>query len=212
MNDPLIEIMTRRRSVRRFKPEPPTDEQVKLLVEAAISAPSAGNKQPWRFIVVKQKDTIQQAAEQVEQECARIEALVDPMFRDDYRGYAQNFLLFRQAPLLMVPIFRPIPGLSRIIESRTPEAEKDRRYLRSLEHHSALVSVSMALQNLLLRAEDMGLGACCLAGPLIAPDKLRNLFRVPHGWHIALLVALGEKDEKPRYPGRKPAQAVIKWL
>ena len=53
----VIEAIRTRRSIRRFKSEPLPEEHLKKILEAAQQAPSAGNKQPWRFIVVSDSDT-----------------------------------------------------------------------------------------------------------------------------------------------------------
>lgn len=50
----LLEALRTRRSVRRWTAEPIRDEQLKGLVEAAASAPSAGNSQPWTFIIIRE--------------------------------------------------------------------------------------------------------------------------------------------------------------
>ncbi|NLX43718.1 MAG: nitroreductase family protein [Chloroflexi bacterium] len=42
-----------RRSIRQFKDAPVTPEQVTLLLQAAMAAPSAGNRKPWHFVVVR---------------------------------------------------------------------------------------------------------------------------------------------------------------
>lgn len=44
-----------RRSIRKYTEQPVPDEAVKELLEAAMSAPSAGNQQPWQFIVIKDR-------------------------------------------------------------------------------------------------------------------------------------------------------------
>ena len=46
------EAIHTRRSIRRFQAQPVPDEQVKKLLAAAMSAPSAGNQQPWQFVVI----------------------------------------------------------------------------------------------------------------------------------------------------------------
>ena len=58
----IYEVMKARRSVRRFKPEAPDRSQVERLIEAAVTAPSASNKQPWRFLVVESADRREQVA------------------------------------------------------------------------------------------------------------------------------------------------------
>ncbi len=49
----VIEAIQNRRSIRKFKPDPVPDELIHQMLEAARLAPSAGNRQPWRFQVVK---------------------------------------------------------------------------------------------------------------------------------------------------------------
>lgn len=54
----LNSIMTRT-SIRNYMEKPVENEKIELMLRAAMSAPSAGNKQPWRFVVVKDKNTLQ---------------------------------------------------------------------------------------------------------------------------------------------------------
>jgi nitroreductase len=49
----LFEVIQHRSSIRSFTSEPVSEQEVTTLLEAAIKAPSAGNLQPWRFIVVR---------------------------------------------------------------------------------------------------------------------------------------------------------------
>jgi nitroreductase len=49
VDDPIL----RRRSIRKYTDEPVTDEHVEALLRAAMAAPSAGNQQPWQFVVVR---------------------------------------------------------------------------------------------------------------------------------------------------------------
>jgi len=48
----LIEVLATRRSVRQFRDRPVADEHIRAIIEAAMLAPSAGNQQPWHFVVV----------------------------------------------------------------------------------------------------------------------------------------------------------------
>jgi nitroreductase len=51
-----LEVIKTRKSIRRYKPEPIPDEDLLKILEAARIAPSAGNKQPWRFVVVRDEE------------------------------------------------------------------------------------------------------------------------------------------------------------
>ena len=54
MDDPVLT----RRSIRAYTAEPVSDGQIEALLRAAMAAPSAGNQQPWRFVVVTDHDTL----------------------------------------------------------------------------------------------------------------------------------------------------------
>ncbi|HHY61000.1 MAG TPA: nitroreductase family protein [Clostridia bacterium] len=54
-----MDVIFERRSIRRFTAERVSDDQVKKLLQAAMAAPSAGNQQPWEFIVVRDKATFE---------------------------------------------------------------------------------------------------------------------------------------------------------
>ncbi|MBC9784652.1 nitroreductase family protein [Heliobacterium chlorum] len=53
-----MDAILSRRSVRKYTDQPVSDELVKELLEAAMSAPSAGNEQPWHFIVIKDRQLL----------------------------------------------------------------------------------------------------------------------------------------------------------
>lgn len=52
----LFEVIEKRRSIRKYKPEPVANEDLKRILEAGRLAPSGGNRQPWFFIVVREKE------------------------------------------------------------------------------------------------------------------------------------------------------------
>jgi nitroreductase len=52
-----IEAIMGRRSIRRYTDEPVTDEQLDTLLRAAMAAPSAGNQQPWHFVVLRSPES-----------------------------------------------------------------------------------------------------------------------------------------------------------
>jgi len=55
-----IEAILTRRSIRKYSGKPVSDEIVKQLLRAAMQAPSAANEQPWQFIVIKERKTLNQ--------------------------------------------------------------------------------------------------------------------------------------------------------
>jgi len=58
-----LEAIVSRRSIRAYTGEPVADELIEVILHAAMAAPSAGNQQPWRFIVMKDRAVLDAAAE-----------------------------------------------------------------------------------------------------------------------------------------------------
>lgn len=52
----VFETIQKRRSIRKYKPEPVSEEKLKIILEAARLAPSGGNRQPWKFVVVRKPE------------------------------------------------------------------------------------------------------------------------------------------------------------
>lgn len=59
----LTEAILSRRSIRRYTSEPVSDDLVEKLLRAAMSAPSAGNEQPWHFVVIRDRKTMERIQE-----------------------------------------------------------------------------------------------------------------------------------------------------
>ncbi|RLG97765.1 nitroreductase [Candidatus Bathyarchaeota archaeon] len=59
----LFEVIEKRRSIRSYKPNPIPNEHLKKILEAARLAPSGKNRQPWRFVVVRDAERKERLAE-----------------------------------------------------------------------------------------------------------------------------------------------------
>jgi nitroreductase len=206
----ILELMQNRRSVRRFKPEVPPDADILKLIEAAVAAPSASNKQPWRFLIAKKKNHFEIIARAVDKARQHYISLLSPEYRSEFANYSVHFMSFQNAPIIILPIYRAFQGISALVKEKFPE--KKMAFLRTYEHNTALMGVSLAIQNILLMSEAIGLGACCMTGPLIARVEIEKGLLVPKGWQIAAVIAVGYPDEKPEPPGRKKLEMVTRWL
>jgi len=54
----VLEALHTRRSIRHYKPDPVPEETINAILSAAMMAPSAGNQQPWQFIVIRRRDLL----------------------------------------------------------------------------------------------------------------------------------------------------------
>ena len=94
-----LEAIRKRRSVRSFTGEPIPREDIEMIVDAGRLAATGGNKQPWDFIVITEKATIDRlkiAAEWMNKAGAIIAVVVDPASRwwvEDGSAAIENILL-----------------------------------------------------------------------------------------------------------------------
>lgn len=206
----IEEIMRSRRSIRRFKPQSLDRKLVEELIDIAITAPSASNKQPWRFFATDNKEVINLMATAVESSVERIARHIDKGFMETFQAYGDYFVRFREAPVVIVAAFREIVVLSNLVDS-TLEQE-DLENIRIMEFNSGLASISLAIENMLLYGHSIGLGASCMTGPLVALKKLKSIMGIPLSWHIAAVIAVGYPDEEPKITTRKSASTVLRWV
>lgn len=206
----LEDLLRSRRSVRRFKPEAPDEALVERVIELATLAPSASNKQPWRFIVVAHRGTIEAMAAAVREAVAIVAEHVPAESLEAFRAYGDYFTRFEAAPVVIVPIFRGHTVLSNLVGAGLGPDLVD--LIAVMERDSGLIGTSLALMNLLLAAESEGLGASAMTGPLLAAPRLKQLCGVPDSWGIVALVPLGHPDEKPKPTDRKPAEKMTRWI
>lgn len=103
----VFEAISKRRSIRKFKPDIISDEDLDKILEAGRLAPSAGNRQPWRFVVVKDRETRKKLAELADRQTfvgdapVVIAAFGDP--EDSPRGYRQDpMIAYKQDPMIAV--------------------------------------------------------------------------------------------------------------
>jgi nitroreductase len=206
----IEELMTTRRSVRSFRDDAPPDELIERVLSLAITAPSASNKQPWRFIVVKNPDAIAEMAAAVRAAVETIAAHVPPASEAAFRAYGEYFTRFERAPVVIVPIHKGHRVLSHLVDGSLDDAMRSN--IEVMERESGLVGTALALMNLLLAAHHAGLGASAMTGPLVAVGELKAILHVPSSWGVVAVVPLGYPDEEPRRTERKPLESVLRWM
>ncbi|WP_322788914.1 nitroreductase family protein [Paraburkholderia rhynchosiae] len=176
-----------RRSVRRYKADAVDPETVEDLLRAAIAAPSAHNRQPWRFAVIDSFDRKAALATSMG-ERLRIDRLRDgddegDVERDVERSYARIV----SAPVIVV--------VCMTMEDMDvyPDPVRSR-----CEHLMAVQSTAMAGANLLLAAHAVGLGGCWLCAPLFCPDVIGQVLGLPAHWQAQGMVTLGYPSADPK--------------
>ncbi len=196
----LYRIIQGRRSIRRFDRSPIPSEVLQRVLEAATMAPSAHNRQPWRFVILTTMED-KLCLANVLGELLGEDRLADG---DDpgqiERDVAQSIERITSAPVVVITC------LSMEDMDVYPEGRRN-----SAEYAMAVQSVSMAAQNLLLAAHAEGLGACWLCAPLFAQDLVQEELSLPEGWEPQGLIVLGYPAEAGKERPRRPMEEVSLW-
>jgi nitroreductase len=199
----LERLMQNRRSIRQFLREKVPSAWIERLLIAASSAPSASNRQPYRFMVVERPETIAQMVSAVEAALRSSEGASVFRERVELHEYGKHFSAFGSAPLVVVVFFR-----ENGFQSHQETSKTDVDPLTAVREN--LSSAAAAIQQLLLAAHAMGLGACWMTGPCLAEKELMALLKAPPGLRLAAIVPIGypvTSVEAPRR--RKLSQLVI---
>ncbi|UCH93105.1 MAG: nitroreductase family protein [Candidatus Aminicenantes bacterium] len=200
----LLKIIKERRSIREFTKAKINDEEITILIDAARYAPSNSNRQAWKFIILKSDRIKSEIAEAVKEKTVKIkQGIEDKEFLDMFGDYTKYFLVFSRAPIVIIVLYKT--GLS-IVDHVLPGVDAGAG-IRKVE--SELISVSMAMQNLLLAAHAMGLGACCMTSPLVAYAEIKRILDIRPPFEIAALIPIGKYEKQPEPVSRKRVDRII---
>ncbi len=197
--DSFVALAQSRRSLRRYTPHPVPPGLIQQVLTAGAWAPSAHNRQPWRFAVVQSDDQKHHLARSMG---ARLradlqadhvpQAVID---QDVNRSYERITL----APVLIV--------LCLTMADMDTYPDHDRQHA---ERIMAVQSVAMAGQNLLLAAHSAGLGACWMCAPLFCPDVVRHALDLSPTWEAQGMITMGYPDQQRSRP-RHPLTSRVVW-
>ncbi|MBI5103335.1 MAG: nitroreductase [Nitrospirae bacterium] len=161
----ILEIIKKRRSVRKFSDVPVADEMITQILEAGRWAPSGLNNQPWRFAVVTNRVIISEISK--------------------LTHYSKVVLASR----VLVPVF--------LDTEKSYHREKD------------IQAVGACLQNMLLEAQSLGLGAVWLGEIIKSDGQIRGILGLQGGLELMAVLAVGHPAESPRQTTRKDLKELI---
>ena len=186
-----LDAITQRRSIRKFKPDPLPEETLQVIINAGIQAPSGKNRQPWRFIIVKE-----------DQRPAMLSILREGIAKHKAEGddtgsseYSANIM--ESAPVTVF-VFNPdglAPWLAHSIDQNFTELVDTQ-------------SIGAAIQNMLLAAQELGLGSLWICDVFYAYETLCSWLD-EKGQMIAA-VSFGYPAESPAARPRKSYSELVK--
>jgi nitroreductase len=184
----LFEVVRSQRAHRRFTADPVPDALVEQVLEAATFAPSAENRQPWVFVVVRDPGGR-----------ARIGELVRRAWEGGARARSAERL---PAGMLADVDHGATGGLAEAPVVVVVGADTGDVHRRALE-----ASIFPAVQNLLLAATALGLGSALVTLPLAFPAELAEIVALPDHVRPVAVVPLGVPARRLGPPRRQPVSA-----
>jgi nitroreductase len=195
LEEATLKVIQDRRSIRDYSPDPVSDKDLDLILEAARQAPSGENAQPWRFIIVKDEETRKKlgtiaaggsgrrftaefVTNKMQERFASLEdeAKKKAAFEKLTSGQVSAFLT--NAPVSLVVI-----------------GKKD---VWDLPYDT-----SAAIENILLMVTALDLGACWVIAPCIDirdEEKIKKLLAIPEGYKAISIISIGHptRPHRPR--------------
>jgi len=194
----IHDAISSRRSIRQYSGDDVSLDTVRRLIGIAVMAPSAHNRQPWRFVVVRDADIKLRLAD------AMGVRLKNDRTRDGddaaviERDVARSRLRMSEAAIILA-ICLTMEEMDRYPDERRNRAE----FLMAVQ------STAMAVENLMVAASGEGLGTCWMCAPLFCPDVVRAVLELPAAWEPQALVTLGRPAGVAKQKPRKPLDEVV---
>jgi nitroreductase len=208
----MLDWLRSRRSVRTFRAEPLGREVLERVMLAATTAPSNTNRQPWRFAVVTSERQRRALSTAVRERAEEMKALIRRGHHaEDFGNYGDFFHEpLESAAAIVVPQYREYPDLiANLLESGGADPKS---FHTASAMQAELCSTSAACMALLLQSHAEGLGACWMAGPMVAKDRIGALLDIREPWRMVGAIALGWPAEAPQTQPRKGLDRVVSWF
>ncbi|MFN7825989.1 MAG: nitroreductase family protein [Pseudobdellovibrionaceae bacterium] len=193
----FYKLLEQRRSIRKFKKEPPRREVIERILAAAVQAPSGKNRQNWRFIVVSGEKR-DQYLKYSQKSWLGIKDILQKRLRPSLYDFTERFFYtLGDAPYIVFAYSHNTP---------------DERY------HTSIGSVYMAVENLNLACLVEGLGCCTMGAPLEIKEEVDQFLGVT-AWpeykagelELLCAIVIGYPDHEPPKAPRQ-LEGRIHWL
>jgi nitroreductase len=202
----IFEAIHSRRTTRAFRPDPVPPELVEKAIDAARVAPSGNNRQPWEFVVITDPSIIQELAITWSGAAKRFFAsLTETQIDQHFAHQPTDFKGSRWASAsLSGEAYRYAYGAPVVIVVLVSHPEIHENY----------PSAFLAIQNLLLAARALGLGAVVTTRSVAHPEDaeaVRRLLGAPEEYLPVAVVPMGYPSKAPGPIRRRALEDVLHW-
>lgn len=195
----FFDVVSTQRAIRHLKPDPIPDETLRRILEAAICAPSGGNRQSWSFVVIRD---------------AELRETVAAHYREAYFTELFNLPYYRDALAAA-----PASPLGKVIASSRHlaehMAEAPALILACLDTRGMSpgitqgASIYPAVQNILLAARALGIGSTLTTIHRFRDRQIKELLRIPPEVETVALIPLGYPLGRFGPAPRRPLEEVV---
>jgi F420 biosynthesis protein FbiB-like protein len=197
----LHDFLRSRRSTRRFQPREINRATINRILETATHAPSAHNRQPWRFAALTGPGPKFRLGETMAAEFRR-DLAADGLPEPEIEALvSRSKSRIREAPLVIV-LCLDMSEMDIYPDEKRQQAER----------LMAVQSTALAGLQLQLAAHAEGLGSVWVCAPLFAPGAVRDALTLPETWEPQGMFFMGYPDGEPKAKELKPLNKVIKYI
>lgn len=175
----MIEI-EKRRSIRKYKDKMVEKDKLQKILKSAMFAPSGSNTQPWNFIVVTSKETKEKLAK-----------------------VNNNQQWLAKAPVMIVCV---ADINSRIKDTREIYLNEESP---EFELKQIIRDTAIAIEHIVLQAENLGLGTCWTAW--FKQAEVRPILNIPNDKFVVCVLTVGYADENPKQRPRKSLDKIVRY-
>jgi nitroreductase len=184
-----ITAIKQRSSVRRYRPQPVAREVVEHLLECAVRAPNHKLTQPWRFAVIT--GTAKERYAEIRAR-HRLKRFAEPASAEAASAADKVRREALDTPLHIIAMAAVSPD----------EITREEDYAATM----------MALANLMIAAESLGLGTYLKTGGVMQDPDLAKLVEMPDHFRVIGLISLGYPADQEQPRRRKPAAELTRWI
>ena len=187
----IFEAIENRRSLAHLLPQPVERATIEKVLSAALWAPNHHHTEPWHFFVF-QDDARQKLADAIMENFHRDHP--DATLKEIEKAQKKNPRRVMESPLVIVV---------------SSDAGKDKA--ETQENYAAC---ACAVQNILLAAEALGLGAFWRTGESVytAPNAVKELLHLPEDATLVAFLLMGYPEENTKVAVRKPLTEKVTWF
>ncbi len=195
------EAIERRRSIRKYKPDPIPDGYITELLHSARLAPSGCNAQPWRFKIVREPDVKAKLAQAAHNQSFIAEAPVVMVCCADIQGYIDGSTSGAQD-------LGEIGAVEEEVVTTIKEKTEILKILGTADLGPRIAAnVAIAIEHMVLRALDFGLGTCWVR--LIDEPRIREIFGWDDNIYVVALLPMGFPAESPQARKRRELSDIM---